>query len=121
MTISRLARWRRRAAVLVGAPVLILGLAAGAAAAAGAGHVTIYPSMGYPYTIAAGPDGALWFTNHDSNSIGRITPAGVITTYTSAALDGPEGITAGPDGALWFTQNRSNTIGRITTAGKIIT
>jgi virginiamycin B lyase len=50
-----------------------------------------------------GPDGALWFTNYGNNSIGRITTAGVVTTYTSATIDGPKGITAGPDGALWFT------------------
>ena len=31
--------------------------------------------------IAAGPDGALWFTESNGNKIGRITTAGVVTEY----------------------------------------
>jgi streptogramin lyase len=42
----------RSIAILAGAPALVLGLTAG---------------------TAAGPDGALWFTNESTNSIGRIT------------------------------------------------
>ena len=34
-----------------------------------------------PYTIVAGPDGNLWFTESDVHRIGRITPAGVITSF----------------------------------------
>ena len=54
-----------RAAVLAGLPILILGLAAGTAAASGAGKVKSYTGKGIsaPSGIAAGPDGALWFTN----------------------------------------------------------
>ena len=55
------------------------------------------------------------------NTIGRITPAGVITHFsaglTSNAL--PQGITAGPDGNLWFTEKSKEGIGRITPAGVI--
>ena len=68
--------------------------------------------------IAAGPDGALWFTELRTNAIGRITTAGVITQYKLPFATGPEDITAGPDGALWFTEAKS-AIGRITTAGSI--
>jgi len=32
--------------------------------------------------ITAGSDGALWFTNYDNSSIGRITTAGVVTNDT---------------------------------------
>ncbi|HEY1919097.1 MAG TPA: IPT/TIG domain-containing protein [Streptosporangiaceae bacterium] len=56
--------------------MLSLGLAAGVANAAGVGQVTIYTSKTFingPFGIAAGPDGALWFTNGTSNSVGRIT------------------------------------------------
>ena len=68
--------------------------------------------------IAAGPDGALWFTNSGNNSIGRISTAGVVSNYTGHEhLSGPQGITAGSDGALWFTNTGNNSIGRITTAG----
>ena len=74
----------------------------------------------YPYGIAAGPDGALWFTEGNGNRIGRITTAGVITEFSAGltAGSGPNGIAAGPDSALWFTEY-SGRIGRITTAGVI--
>jgi virginiamycin B lyase len=88
-----------------------------------AGKVTTYtdPSISRPAWIAAGPDGALWFTNYGNNSIGRITTAGKVTTYTDPSISLPYGIAAGTDGALWFTEffgfggGHMNSIGRITT------
>jgi virginiamycin B lyase len=59
----------------------------------------------------------LWFTRPATNSIGRITTAGIVTTYTGGGITFPEPITAGPDGALWFANATS--IGRITTAGVV--
>ena len=72
-----------------------------------------------PRNIVAGPDGALWFTNSDNNTIGRITTSGQATDYTGPGIDTPWGITPGPDGALWFTNAGNNSIGRITTAGVV--
>jgi virginiamycin B lyase len=80
-----------------------------------------------PVGIAAGPDGALWFTEYvsgnPSNSaskIGRITTNGTISEFAlPTATSTPQGIVAGPDGALWFVEAASATIGRITTAGAI--
>ncbi len=72
-----------------------------------------------PADIVAGPDGALWFTNATGNSIGRITTAGAVTTFSDPSVSGPIGIAAGPDGALWFTNATGNSIGRITTAGAV--
>ncbi len=72
------------------------------------------------FGIAAGPDGALWFTETGGNKIGRITTAGAITEFPiSTAGSYPAGITAGPDGALWFVEYGANKIGRITTSGTI--
>jgi streptogramin lyase len=54
--------------------------------------------------ITTGPDGNLWFTEYFGNTIGRITPAGVVTEFpipTPGVL--PPGIAVGPDGNLWFT------------------
>jgi hypothetical protein len=66
------------------------------------------------YSITAGPDGALWFTDYDSNQIGRITTSGVTTEYAvPTASSHPYGITAGPDGALWFVESSGNKIGQI--------
>jgi virginiamycin B lyase len=108
----------RSAAVLAGALALILSLTAGVADASGAGQVTapsitIYtaPSIIGPLGIAAGPDGALWFTQ--DTGIGRITTTGKVTLYGGAGS--PVGITAGP---LWFTQQGAG-IGRITTSGTV--
>jgi streptogramin lyase len=67
-----------------------------------------------PYSITAGPDGNLWFTEQRDRNVGRITPAGVITEFHVGDI--PSGIAAGPDGNLWFTQG-VGLIGRITPTG----
>jgi streptogramin lyase len=80
--------------------------------------------------LTPGPDGALWFADCLAPQIGRITTAGVISTFhlppaAQSSVDkttpnlGACGITAGPDGALWFTETYVNKIGRITTTGEL--
>ena len=71
--------------------------------------------------IAAAPDGSLWFTEHDGDAIGRITPRGVVTEFLEGISvgSGPLGITPGPDGNLWFTEYDAGRIGRITPAGVV--
>jgi hypothetical protein len=71
------------------------------------------PSINGPEGIAAGPDGALWFANAGSNSIGRITTAGAVTKYTDPTISSPIDIAADSDGALWFTNVDNNSIGRL--------
>lgn len=97
-----------------------------------------------PSRIVTGPDGNLWFTEQGAvgangccepthpapGKIGRITPRGHITEFTTPTpFSNPAGITVGPDGNLWFTeysyrtregtQQGGNKIGRITTRGVI--
>jgi streptogramin lyase len=74
---------------------------------------------GRPYGITKGPDGNLWFTEFNSNKIGRITPAGMITEFPVLGAGNPVDITAGPDGNLWFTEYSGDKIRRITPAGVI--
>jgi streptogramin lyase len=126
-------RLGRPAAVLAGVPILILGLAAGtAAAASGGGQISNYSCAGInePFGITAGPNGqqALWFTNaggepsSPGGSIGEITTSGQCSNFGGSLINDPTGITAGPDGALWFTNFGSSTgdsIGEITTSGKV--
>ncbi len=76
-------------------------------------------ASGYPYDIAAGSDGALWFTESNGDKIGRITTSGTITEWGLPAGSSPYGIAAGPDGALWFAEIGRYRIGRITTSGSI--
>jgi len=69
-----------------------------------------------PGGIAAGPDGALWFTEILNATIGRITTTGRINEFAiSASSSSPYQLAAGADGALWFTDFGTNSIGRITT------
>jgi virginiamycin B lyase len=63
-----------------------------------------------------GPDGALWFTEDESDRIGRITTAGKIRELPLPNTSG-RGIARGFDGALWFSENTPGRIGRITPAG----
>ncbi len=75
-----------------------------------------------PYTIVAGPDGNLWFTESMGNKIGRITPTGVVTEFpVPTAGSGPYGIATGPDGNVWFTERFGDKIGKLVVAtGQII-
>ncbi len=122
------ARLRASALALVAAMVVPIALIAAptAAHADTSSTVSNYPApynIAYVCGIATGPDGALWFTNFHGDSIGRMTTAGTLTTFTGTGISSPCGITTGPDGALWFLNTGSNTtdasIGRITTAGAV--
>jgi virginiamycin B lyase len=82
------------------------------------------PQYTGPNSIAAGPDGNVWFTNHTTRSlpnigtppaIGRITPSGEITEYRAGLsyASSPDDIISGPDGALWFADRELHSIGRV--------
>ncbi|HTA38249.1 MAG TPA: hypothetical protein VK760_04195 [Candidatus Acidoferrales bacterium] len=65
--------------------------------------------------IATDPAGNAWFTEDCSSMVGRITPAGAITTF---ALGGPTGgaIVYGPDGNMWIA-TFTDGIGHLTANG----
>ena len=69
-----------------------------------------------PRAIAAGPDGNIWFAM-DNGDIGRVTPAGVVTTCTTGISGDIEGLTAGPDESMWFAEYYESRIGKITATG----
>jgi virginiamycin B lyase len=73
------------------------------------------------FGIAAGPDGALWFTEVNSNKIGRITTSGAVTEFAvpPPKFGGgfPGDITRGPDGAMWFGEVAN--VGRIDMGGTV--
>ena len=75
--------------------------------------------------IAAGPDGNVWFAETSLPAIGRITPLGVITEFTTGLVAGQSigGLTAGADGSVWFlTAGTGGTgIGKIDPASGSIT
>jgi virginiamycin B lyase len=119
------------AALLVGA---VPASAAPAATASQAGaappalRVVEYriPSPGVPEGIAAGSDGALWFSERYTTQIGRVTVGGRFKIFSFPANNHMStDVTAGPDGAIWFAFPNSvpsydtGKIGRITTAGEV--
>ncbi len=70
-----------------------------------------------PFGIAAGPDGDMWFTQYDSNQVGRITMTGLVHEFSAGitANSVPTWIAEGPDGSLWFAQQIGERVARITT------
>jgi streptogramin lyase len=81
------------------ASLLVVGAAVPSAQARPRGKQYSVPTAGSgPLGIAAGPDGALWFTEQSGNRIGRITTGGVFTEFPTSSSS-PLGIAAGPDGA----------------------
>jgi streptogramin lyase len=106
-----------------GALALLGALALTAPASAAPTPVaTLFPTSptSEPASITAGPDGNLWFVETATNSVGKVTPAGVVTEYpVPTAISNLQNITAGPDGNLWFTEADADQIGRITPAGVI--
>lgn len=101
----------------------LLVVAAAPTAQAGSRRVKVFPvptADSRPTGIAAGPDGALWFTENSANQIGRITPQGSVTEFPiPTAGSRPTAIAAGPDGAMWFTENVAGQIGRISVDGDV--
>jgi virginiamycin B lyase len=96
------------------------------------GAITEFPSAGTtPSGIAAGGDGALWYTlgfggtpgcsGTSDHAVGRITSGGTFTNKfaTPTPASDPSDITVGPDGALWFSEFCGNKIGRIVTAPSV--
>lgn len=86
------------------------------------GSIAQYPATTSQYAlgIVAGVDGALWFTEPQTNKIGRMTTSGTINEYPiPSASSSPSEITSGPDGALWFLEAGTNALGQITTGGDI--
>jgi streptogramin lyase len=74
-----------------------------------------------PASIAAGPDGNLWFVNPQvsghfgKNLIDKISTTGVVHQPPYPLGDTPQGITAGPDGNLWVIESKN--VSKVTTSG----
>lgn len=59
-------------------------------------------SFNNPASVAVGPDGNIYVTDFENDSVRMITPAGVVSTLTSqSGFDRPFGITFGADGTLY--------------------
>ena len=124
------------AALISGVTALSVGLLPANAARVHVGTIrqVNLPAPFAPQQIAPGPDGNMWFTDNfhpfgdpASYDIGRVTPAGVVTTFKAPTpangcqCVGASGITAGPDGNVWFTGTDAGNLYSITPDGSTIT
>ena len=88
------------------------------------GHVhylDLPPGGGRAWGISRGVDGNVWYM--DGSRIGRITPAGQITVYTTPAQEEfPTGaVVQTPDGMVWFADEFNQMIGKLDpTTGNVV-
>jgi streptogramin lyase len=79
--------------------------------------ITEYPipfAQGTSFSIVGAPDGSVWFTEGNSNKIGRVSGDGTITAFDVPTADSQVGyIVPGPDNANWFTERAASKLGRI--------
>jgi virginiamycin B lyase len=110
---------RRGSALRPSAARLLLGATLGLftllSLASSAWAIDEFPAPGNPGGLAAGPDGAIWFTEETGNKIGRMTTGGAITHEIGVPTAGslPTEIAVGPDGLMWFTEFNANKVGRV--------
>src|SRR6478609_490240 len=89
-----------------------------------------------PYGLVRGPDGALWFCEHNGHRISRLAPDGTLSViagmgtkgYTgdggparAATLNLPHELRFGPDGALYIADTGNNVVRRINLSTGVIT
>ncbi|MEA2696093.1 MAG: virginiamycin lyase, partial [Myxococcales bacterium] len=80
------------------------------------GAVTMFPSPAFANNdLAACTDGNLWFTATEPSLVGRITTAGVVTSWPQTFE--PFAITCTPDGRVWVVEGQAGMIAQGTTAG----
>jgi virginiamycin B lyase len=79
-----------------------------------------------PYQIVRGSDGAMWFTEEGTGTIGRIDASGRIRRYPLLSKNAqPEGIASGDDGSLYIAENEgpnqyATHVARMTTSGNVV-
>jgi len=56
---------------------------------------------------------------NNTDTIIKVSPNGVITSFPIGVGVGPESIAWGPDSNIWFTEFWTGRIGRMTPAGKV--
>ena len=80
------------------------------------------PSVGAePTAIAAGADGAMWFTEPGKNRIGRVTDKGEFEEFAAPGVaPSLKGLALGPEGNLWFAERQPTPgFGSISPAGEV--
>src|SRR5256885_14851667 len=106
-------RMVRTAAICATLVVIAGGCGGGGGGGGSVGTVTefaIPTANSQPTGITSGPDGNLWFTENNTNKIGKCTTAGGITEVATPTADpGPHELTAGRGGHRVFRHVHANT------------
>jgi streptogramin lyase len=79
-----------------------------------------YPT-GYSAQLGAAllaTDGNVWLGTTAGATLGRVTPAGVVTSFAMPNHGGLRGLTTGPDNNIWITGDLASVF-KVTTAGVI--
>jgi virginiamycin B lyase len=73
------------------------------------------PNDSFPHDPAVAPDGSIWYTGQQSNTLGRLDPnTGNVTEYALPRPDsGPHGLVADAKGHIWYTGNAAGHVGRL--------
>jgi len=68
-----------------------------------------------PHDPTVAPDGSLWYTGQQSNTLGRLDPkTGNIREFHLSTPDsGPHGLVADKEGNIWFTANYKGYVGKL--------
>ncbi len=105
-------RWFLKSFILILPSALLLG-AGVAVVQIKEWDVPISDSL--PHDPAVGPDGSLWFTGMQSNTLGRLDlKTGEIKEYPlKTPASGPHGLAADREGNIWFTANYKGYIGKL--------
>ena len=73
--------------------------------------MTLFPVANTgPQSIAASPDGSLWFTQTTSGNVAKIGTDGVITEAKAVKGSEPFGIAVDSAGNPWYTMMAANKI-----------
>ncbi|MCY1019272.1 HNH/endonuclease VII fold putative polymorphic toxin [Pyxidicoccus sp. MSG2] len=108
----------------------------GTPGSAGEGGPAASAQVYYPFQLALGPDGSLYFTENGGGRVGRITPDGRLVRVAGNGLSGnaPDGVPAlqaplgdlwgiavGPDGSVYVADRANHRVRRISPDGILST
>lgn len=103
---------------------------------AGTGSPSGTNAINDPYGLVRGPDGAIWFCEHNGHRISRLAPDGMLSVIAGTGVKGysgdggpalaatlnlPHELRFGPDGALYVADTGNNVVRRIDLRTGIIT
>jgi virginiamycin B lyase len=129
--VNSVARTLQRRSVLVGGAVIGVAAIAGTAVylrprrdprAALLDSFVEYrmpEQLDMPTAIAAGPDGAVWFTIGGADAIGRVRDGHLERLAKPGTSVEPIGIAATADGGAWFTDVGAGAVSRIASTGEV--